>query len=119
MVLQIAKHIRWSQDKYGAIKIFNRLGLEKTVYIKSKSGITIWRTLATGQHAARGVTLKDLLEELIILFGRQASSCIIEQDLQQFIDQLITAKIIGKSPDKGVSDISVDSSGKHEQHIAE
>jgi hypothetical protein len=105
MLMQVEHHIRWSQDKLGAIKIFNRRGESKEAAIKSAAGIEIWKSIA-GVGLRTAVSLSDLLKRMEELFGQQQTRAALEQDTREFVGQLRVAGIIRILADDGSGEYS-------------
>lgn len=94
ILLQLQNHVKWSEDKHGAVMIHSRYGKSGTSYIRSASGKEIWYQL-TETCCDRGhFTLDDLVEGLHRKFGNSVTMAVLKQDLTEFLDQLAEQRII-------------------------
>jgi hypothetical protein len=86
-IFQVARHIKWSRNKLGAIIIYDRIA-KKTFLMKAPTGKEIWEGIL------RKATIKELVEEIKQKFKTDKSTDEIGHDVIDFIKDLANAKII-------------------------
>ena len=86
-IFEVAKHIKWSKTKFGAISIYDRIN-QRSFLIDSISGRVTW------ERILRKATMKEIIEEIKQKFETDISSDEIERDMTDFINDLANANII-------------------------
>ncbi|MGB8657482.1 MAG: PqqD family protein [Candidatus Zixiibacteriota bacterium] len=84
---EVAKHIKWSKTKFGAISIYDRVN-RRSFLIDTISGRATW------ERILRKATMKELVEEIKQKFETDKSSDEIERDMTDFMKDLANANVV-------------------------
>lgn len=87
MIIELAPHIKWSENKSGAILIYDRIN-QKSFVIDTISGKIIWREIL------RKTSLGQLVEETKRKFRTDRPLNQIEHDVIDFIKDLANANVV-------------------------
>lgn len=86
-IFEVAKHIKWSKTKSGAISIYDRIN-RRSFLIDTISGRAMWERLL------RKAKMKELVEEIKQKFETDKSSDELERDMTDFMKDLVNANIV-------------------------
>ena len=86
-IFEVAKHIKWSKTKFGAISIYDRIN-RRSFLIDTISGRATW------ERILRKAKMKELVEEIKQKFETDKSSDELERDMTDFMKDLVNANIV-------------------------